>query len=607
MIKTMRIQGLGPHADTVAELNPVGTTEVVGRSECGKTTLIDAACFVLWGVDRAGAPFGAATLRGEEATAEVVTAKGSRLVRTLRVRGDKRSVRRERVDAAGVVEVYATEKAWADALGPLGRAGDVARLAMVPQSWQALALGEGGGRPLRDALLAVTARAAVDVRALVAELAGEAYREGDAVDEKGATEARRAARSRADHLKGKAEQAAEVLARLDVERPTGPTVAEVERAQAALAVWPAWTRYRAALEAREAAVAAAAGHEERAAAWQASRAAAGAEPSAPSGAEGIDERLAAARQAEREEHAELDTLRRDAARAAQRVDTARVDVEGLEAAIASGQASVCPQCGRDGWAKGQATLEQRLAETRQRLAEAEAAEASAKARAVASAARLSALTADTLDAEDVFERRQAARTAWSTWQKRVRDLGPEPVAPALPPVPEAPPGAAPELAEADARKVLADLAAARAVAASRTQDAAAAREDADRLARDHAEAEAEAARLDALLAVVRRAPSVALDRQLEALGDLGPVALIPTDKGGIEVAIDGRPWQVASDGRLVVADLWLRAGLRRALGFGWLPLFVDRVQDVGGQDLPDVGGPVVLLRTTDSDFEVRHG
>ena len=260
MIKTMRIQGLGPHADTVAELNPVGTTEVVGRSECGKTTLIDAACFVLWGRDRSGNLFSGDTLRSDEATVELVTAKGTLMRRVLKSTAKGRSTKRQRIEAdgRGIIDEYKTEEAWASKLGKLGDVHaeltkPVGLYVAVPQLWQGLALGAGGGRPLRDLLLAVTARAAVDVRALVAELAGDVYREGDPVEEKGAQDARRAARSRADQLKGKAEQAAEVLARLDVERPTGPTVAEVERAQAALAVWPAWTRYRAALEAREAA------------------------------------------------------------------------------------------------------------------------------------------------------------------------------------------------------------------------------------------------------------------------------------------------------------------------------------------------------------------
>jgi hypothetical protein len=48
----------------------------------------------------------------------------------------------------------------------------------------------------------------------------------------------------------------------------------------------------------------------------------------------------------------------------------------------------------------------------------------------------------------------------------------------------------------------------------------------------------------------------------------------------------------------VVADLWLRAGLRRALDLPQLPIVVDNVQDVGGQPLPEVEGPVLLLRTT---------
>lgn len=63
--------------------------------------------------------------------------------------------------------------------------------------------------------------------------------------------------------------------------------------------------------------------------------------------------------------------------------------------------------------------------------------------------------------------------------------------------------------------------------------------------------------------------------------------------------IDGRPWWLASRGRQVVADACLRAALRRAMEMPYLPLFVDNIQDVGGQPLPPVAGPVVWLQTTD--------
>jgi hypothetical protein len=112
-------------------------------------------------------------------------------------------------------------------------------------------------------------------------------------------------------------------------------------------------------------------------------------------------------------------------------------------------------------------------------------------------------------------------------------------------------------------------------------------------------AEAEASRLDALLEAVRQAPSVVASRQAAALGELGPVTLEFGENPAVTVLVDGRPWWLASRGRQVVADAWLRSALRRALQTPWLPLFVDNVQDVGGQPLPDLQGPVIFLQTTD--------
>ena len=50
----------------------------------------------------------------------------------------------------------------------------------------------------------------------------------------------------------------------------------------------------------------------------------------------------------------------------------------------------------------------------------------------------------------------------------------------------------------------------------------------------------------------------------------------------------------------MVADVWLRAGLRRVLGVGFLPLFVDCIQDVRGQPIPP-HPPAIYLSTTDED------
>lgn len=103
---------------------------------------------------------------------------------------------------------------------------------------------------------------------------------------------------------------------------------------------------------------------------------------------------------------------------------------------------------------------------------------------------------------------------------------------------------------------------------------------------------------------VRKAPSAVAAKQAEALGDLGPVSLVWGDgdakSPAVDVWLDGRPWWLASTGRQIVGDVWLRAP--------WCPIFVDNRGCVGGQEIPDVGGPVVLLRTTDdADLGVDAG
>jgi HAMP domain-containing protein len=99
--------------------------------------------------------------------------------------------------------------------------------------------------------------------------------------------------------------------------------------------------------------------------------------------------------------------------------------------------------------------------------------------------------------------------------------------------------------------------------------------------------------------VIREVPSRLAARQAAALGDLGPVSLTFSDNPAVSVLIDGRPWWLASRGRQVVADIHLRAAIRRAAGLSDLPIIIDNVQDVGGQPIPRIPGPVLILRTTD--------
>ena len=92
-----------------------------------------------------------------------------------------------------------------------------------------------------------------------------------------------------------------------------------------------------------------------------------------------------------------------------------------------------------------------------------------------------------------------------------------------------------------------------------------------------------------------------------ALGDLGPVSFVFGDNPAVEVRVDGRPWWLASRGRLIVADAYLRAALRRVMELEFLPLVIDNVQDVGGQDLPALAPPLIVLRTNHGpELTVEH-
>ena len=119
------------------------------------------------------------------------------------------------------------------------------------------------------------------------------------------------------------------------------------------------------------------------------------------------------------------------------------------------------------------------------------------------------------------------------------------------------------------------------------------------------QAEGEVARCEALVDVIRRAPSMALEASVAALGELGPVNVVLTEKGGAQVLVDGRPWHLASTGRQIVADVWFRAALRRALKAPWFPLVVDQRQSVGGQDCP-TPAPCWVLTTTEGALRVER-
>lgn len=550
MIRSVDIYDLGPHARATVAFG-TGTTRVSGPSESGKSALVEAVCFALWGKTSDGTRFPEALIRdGAPGVAVELQLDDQRVVRrTLGRTGDGERA----IDGRAL----ASEAAFARALGPLGDAR-IGQLVMVPLAWTVLA--RANARPLRDLVLELLPGSdpAEEVARRVHEVGHTLRAPAEArLDEKQVAKLRRDARKSRDEAEGRRQALAErtdALASQISAQPADDAVVALHRA------WLAWdaadARYQAAaahqLAAREAARS-----------WDLRAAALGdaPEPVDLSSAE-RDAKLAEAALAE--------------AREAWRERSGRVKV-AREHADAFVHPGVCPTCGRDGWDHGVQVAEQARGEADRAARELDGlAEKGREARSRAEAA-----TAVLARVREADARRRAYGQGRDALGPRPV-VPPEPVAPRPPELPRPPAGA---LEGIEARL-------------QRIADLEEARRAVTEAAQIHGRLVAEAERLDVLLTAVREAPSAVVARQQQRLGDLGPVSLVLGIDPAIEVRIDGRPWWTASRGRLVVADLWLRAALRRAWGVT-VPLFVDNVQDVAGQPLPDVEGPVVLLRTVE--------
>jgi len=193
MFKQLTIEGLGPHSNTVLDLSPTGIVDITGPSQAGKSLIVDALCWCLWGVASDGKPLDAALLRaGEALQVSVTTGKGATFART------RTGVT---VTPPGLKAVRCTTQA---ALAPHLKAladADLGRLILAPMAWLALANGPGEGRALREFLARVLpGRSADDL--LDNELSNTEPR-----GQKGAEAARRDARKRVDQLTGGLAQA----------------------------------------------------------------------------------------------------------------------------------------------------------------------------------------------------------------------------------------------------------------------------------------------------------------------------------------------------------------------------------------------------------------
>lgn len=586
MISAVRIRGLGPHDDTHLELDARGMTELVGPSQAGKSTLIDAVTWCLWGVTADGRTLKEEVLRdgAEVAEVELVLGSGTRFMRRLHRGG--RPVREKNGTP------YSTEQSWKDALGPLGRTTDLLRVTMAPLAWVPLAQGPGGGRPLRDLLTNILPTGSL--REVVEEILGAPLRPTDSISEQEAYRRRTEQNRKVDELVGRAAAAAEVIERISQQRVEQPLPSTVQGARATLDAAEGWLRYRACEGARN---------------WDERRQAVGDRPDDSEHLAKVAKKResAAAAKAKVEELREQIRSLEAQAPAPERVDRSELDRLTME----SEGSDTCHACGQrvpDAATRRQAALAA-LDAARRNL---EAAELEAKRRHQAAERehhrQVGAVKADwqlalkrSQDADRALEALLSKSPA-AEWEAAVAALGPRPLV-TMAPLPDAVEPTAEQVAEA--RAVMAAVQAA--AGARRQQEAERTRAiaDGERVAALQREAEAEAERLDRLVAAVREAPSRLAARQVQALGDLGPVRLhLPEGSSGVDVLVDGRPWWTASRGRLVVADLHFRAALRRALKLPWLALFVDNVQDWSGE-LPAVGGPVVLLRTGPVDSLVR--
>lgn len=573
----MSVSGLGPHLEFEAEFNPSGRTLVSGPSEAGKSCLVEAITFCLWGRSHGGR-FRPEAIndRSTKAVVEIMLDSGRTIRRSItRSRSQQRSI-----SMGEETETYPSEAKFAAALGDLGQDIDALQVVIVPFEWVKLV--EGNARPFRDLLTRILpeANVAAEVERLMAER-GLTLGEGESqLAEKEVMKRRSEARKERDEASGRLQSAQERLDGLRITKPAvgdGPTDPQLLEA---ITQWAEYDRLVGGGPARAAA-------EEALRLWIERDEALGAEPPWDPAFDGAEQRLQQAQWSVNQT-----TQAYQQAYGQQQAALAQVQqFEGTDP-------SVCPTCSRPGWEAGV----QHLAQLNQWRAQVQEAFDQSLARWQAATAELQAAT------EGVTASREAAMKR-RAWRDARRALGPRPTLPGVSPgAPERPtlPRPSPEVA-ARASAALRESAALEGAMAQWQANHDAAFDAVERESKRQDQAAREHDRLSALLEAIRAAPSVVASRQALALGDLGPVTLVFGDSPAVSVNIDGRPWWLASRGRQVVADMYLRAAIRRVLEKEWLPIVVDNVQDVAGQPLPDVGGPVVLLQTTESkEISVRR-
>ncbi len=641
MFSKIEIRGLGPHERTVLHFDAKGQTEIQGPSEAGKSTLMDAVCFVLWGMDRNGKRLDDRAIRDghREVRVDLTLANGTVVSRTLQQRtkaGARGKTERTKTKHGETTE-FTTDKDWHDSLKWMGEQPELLRQVLVPFAWLPLAQGAGTGRPLRDMLNRFVGSDGVR-QSVIADLmraAGHEFLNGDPVNQNEAMAWRRRAGQQRDNVAGRLEgRRRDVEALEESPVPDMPNAAELANAEDVLrreGAWAAGDKIRARIDVNSRAIATATGaHKD----WQRRRAELGERPSESDGLRGAEQRVADIegrlnRTAEllsrtRSDLEGVDTTRRTRhpeRHLTDRVNDTKRRLSDALAAMASGT-DICPHCNRPGWTEAVKTREVEVAEAKKaaelaetaltermqelatledmRLSSATAAKKAHEKKAKEHLESLERLREERKRAQEDLARERAGSSAATEWDRRMSALGREPVVPARlagPPDPAFPRPNPDEVRAAD--EIVRRRESAHGAAQARRQGIQRLTVE---VSKDEEELERHTrkfARLNALVDAVRREPSESLRRMFATLGDLGPVTLELLENGGVNVLVEGRPWHLASTGKQVVADVWIRAALRRALGRRKLPVFVDCAQDVGGQELP-APAPAIILTTNDA-------
>jgi hypothetical protein len=254
----LRIKNLGAHALTeLALFGWDGVINVTAPSEAGKTQLLDALCFLLFGTRPNGKDFAREAIREGADKCEVTAALPDGVVAQATLTRAGSWNRAITID--GATQRGMSLKEFHSRLGRIGEIPDVARFVMAPflsNDARAEALIDTNfGRPLRDLLL--SALPPVDLRGVIAQLmadAGHQLKPTDSIDLKAALQEQTKANAALNHARGVLDGSKVRLASLPAP-PVPPDDADVAGARAVLAARDAWSAYGSAVAANAEAVA----------------------------------------------------------------------------------------------------------------------------------------------------------------------------------------------------------------------------------------------------------------------------------------------------------------------------------------------------------------